>query len=200
MEVYTGSTEEKLIIASFNILQKEGINGATTKKIAQKANVSELTLFRKFKSKQKLIEAVKEYYCENLLKKLDETFQFNEKITVEDYLKNCFNKVVNLPDSELNIIKMGIEEVREIPTQKRLFLKISESVIRKLSEFFTLKIKQNEIRNVNPEILALNIFSILFESMILWKIYGKPLKYSVDMYTEDFLDLILNGIKNTATV
>ena len=200
MEVYTGSTEEKLIIASFNILQKEGINGATTKKIAQKANVSELTLFRKFKSKQKLIEAVKEYYCENLLKKLDETFQFNEKITVEDYLKNCFNKVVNLPDSELNIIKMGIEEVREIPTQKRLFLKISESVIRKLSEFFTLKIKQNEIRNVNPEILALNIFSILFETMILWKIYGKPLKYSVDMYTEDFLDLILNGIKNTATV
>lgn len=196
MEVDIRSTEERIINASFQILEKEGIAGTTTKKIAQQANVSEVTLFRKFKTKQKLIEEVKKYYCNNLINKLNEIFEFTSEISVENYLISCFNKVVNLTNHELNIIKMGIEEVRGIPIEDKLLLKIAETITQKLTDFFKLKIKQKEIRKVNPEILALNIFSILFESIILWKVYGKPLKYSVNKYTEDFLDIILNGIKS----
>lgn len=196
MEVTVGSTEEKILNASFNILEKEGLAGATTKKIAKEANVSEVTLFRKFQTKQKLIKEAKRYYCNNLIKKLEKIFEFDSEISTEDYLISCFNKTVNLTDQELNIIKVGIEEVRGIPFEDKLLLKISETIIQKLNEFFTLKIKQNKIRTVNPDILALNIFSVLFESVILWKVYGKPLKYSVDQYTSDFLDIILNGIKS----
>lgn len=196
MEVTVGSTEEKILNASFNILEKEGLIGATTKKIAKEANVSEVTIFRKFQTKQKLIEEAKRYYCNNLITKLEKIFEFDPEISTEDYLISCFNEVINLTDHELNIIKVGIEEVRGIPLEDKVLLKISETIIQKLSEFFTLKIKQNKIRAVNPDILALNIFSVLFESIILWKVYGKPLKYSVDKYTSDFLDIILNGIKS----
>ncbi|MBQ8017346.1 MAG: TetR/AcrR family transcriptional regulator [Methanobrevibacter sp.] len=196
MEVKSGSIEERIINASFHILEKEGISGATTKKIATQAEVSEVTLFRKFENKQKLIEAAKDYYCNNLISKLEEIFESTPETSVEEYLTSCFYKVANLTDYELNIIKVGLEEVRNIPTENKVFLRISETIILKLKNFFSLKIQQNEIRKINPEILALNMFSILFESIILWKVYGKTPQYPIDKYIEDFLDIILNGIKS----
>lgn len=196
MEVKNGSIEERIINASFHILEKEGFSGATTKKIAKKSGVSEVTLFRKFENKETLINIAKEKYSNNFIEKIKDIFQYTPEISVEEYLTNCFNKIVNLTDNELTILKVGMEEVRDIPTDKKVFLRISETIIGKLNEFFSMKIRQNEIRNINPEILALNMFSILFESIILWKVYGKQPKYSIDKYTEDFLDIILNGIKS----
>ena len=195
MEVETGSIEEKIIKATFDVLENNGLKGTTTKKIAQKAEVSEVTLFRKFKTKENLLKTAKKYYANAIIKKLNEIFDFNEEITIEEYFTTTFHKVVNLTDNELNIIKIGIEEVRNIPKEKNLFLNISETIMKKLKEFFTLKIKQKQMRNINPDILSLNIFSILFQSVILWKVYGKRPKYEIDTYINDFLDITLNGIK-----
>ena len=47
-------TDEKIIKATFGILQEEGFAKATTKKIAAEAGVNEITIFRNFKNKQKL--------------------------------------------------------------------------------------------------------------------------------------------------
>lgn len=196
MEVKNGSVEEKIINASFHILEKEGFSGATTKKIANQAGVSEVTLFRKFESKEKLISIAKEHYSDRFIEKLDQIFDYTPEMSTEEYLTQSFNRTVNLTDNEMTILKVGMEEVRDIPTDKKVFLRISETIIRKLSEFFSLKIKQKEIREINPDILALNMFSILFESIILWKVYGKQPKYKIEKYTEDFLDIILNGIKS----
>ena len=195
MEVEYGSVEEKIINASFKMIEKEGISGATTKKIAECAGVSEVTLFRKFKSKNQLIETAKDYYCNSLIEKLERIFEFDQTVTIEEYVRNSFYKVVNLTEQELNIVKIGMEEVRNIPEEKNMYLRITETVILKLREFFTLKIKQNEIRKINPDLLALNMFSILFESIVLWKVYSKTPQYDVDKYIEDFLDITINGIK-----
>ena len=48
MERELDATEEKIINATFRIFQKEGIDKATTKKIAAEAGVNEVTIFRKF--------------------------------------------------------------------------------------------------------------------------------------------------------
>ena len=61
------NTEEKIITATFNIVQKEGVQKATTKKIAAEAGVNEVTIFRKFENKKNLIEATKDYYMAKLL-------------------------------------------------------------------------------------------------------------------------------------
>ncbi len=42
------STDKKIIKATFDILQKEGVTKTTTKKIAAEAGVNEVTIFRKF--------------------------------------------------------------------------------------------------------------------------------------------------------
>jgi AcrR family transcriptional regulator len=47
-------TEEKLILASVELFREHGFSGATTKAIAKKAGVAEVTLFRIFGDKQTL--------------------------------------------------------------------------------------------------------------------------------------------------
>ena len=65
------STDEKIIQATFSILQKEGLTKATTKKIAAEAEVNEITIFRKFQNKNNLVEITKEYYLKIFLEKLE---------------------------------------------------------------------------------------------------------------------------------
>lgn len=46
MEIELDKTEQKIVDATIFLLDKEGMNGTTTKKIAKKAEVSEVTVFR----------------------------------------------------------------------------------------------------------------------------------------------------------
>jgi TetR/AcrR family transcriptional regulator len=52
----TDKTEQKILDAALILFARKGYKGATTRAIAQKAGVSELTLFRKFETKEKLFD------------------------------------------------------------------------------------------------------------------------------------------------
>lgn len=196
MEVKSLSTEEKIISASFHILEKEGISGATTKKIAAKAGVSEVTLFRKFENKEKLLSAVNEHYSNILLERLNQIFEFDPKMSIEEYFNKCYYELINLKENELNILKIEMEGIISLPNEKKIFLEITEKINKKLTEFFSIKIRQNEIRDVDPEVLALNMLNITIESAIIWKIYGKKPQTPSKNYAENFLDILINGIKS----
>lgn len=194
MEVYGESTEQKIINASLCVLEQYGLSGTTTKKIANEANVSEVTIFRKFKNKDLLLKACKDYFVEDLLNKLDKILDFDEDIETNDYLKLIFNKIVNLSDYELTIIKIALEEIDKVSIENNILLKINEKLILKLKDFFDFQIFKNRIKNVNTDVLALNVASIILQSIILWKFYGKNLNYDIEKYTNDFLSIFDYGI------
>ncbi len=195
MEVEKLTTEEKIIDASFKVLKNDGISKITTKKIAQTAGVSEVTIFRKFKTKENLLKIAKKHYLDNLLSKLDETFDFDEDITTEEYLKASFNKAVKLSEIELNMFKIAMEEVIYVKSAEKVIPIISTKIIDKLTEYFKLQIGKNRIRPVNPNVLAITVYGIIFESIILWKVFGQTPKEDIDFYADDFLDILLNGIQ-----
>jgi AcrR family transcriptional regulator len=51
-------THERLIAAATRVFARSGLEGATTREIAREAAVNEVTLFRHFRTKEKLIAAV----------------------------------------------------------------------------------------------------------------------------------------------
>src|ERR1700723_1209330 len=51
-------TSNRIIDAATRVFAREGIAGATTREIARLAKVNEVTLFRRFKSKQELLRQV----------------------------------------------------------------------------------------------------------------------------------------------
>ena len=189
------STDEKIIKATFGILQKEGFVKATTKRIAAEAGVNEVTIFRNFQNKNNLIEITKNYYLQRFLDKLEEIFDFNEDEEIEDYLQSNFVGLLNLSDEDFSIIKVAMEEVREIPEKKQLIAQITDTIIDKLDEFFKCQIENGKIRDVDSRVLAVMCFSITFQSVVLWKIYDEGQTLDADRYGRAFLDILYNGIK-----
>ena len=189
------STDEKIIKATFGILQKEGVTKATTKKIAAEARVNEVTIFRNFQNKNNLIEVTKEFYLGKFLKKLEEIFDFNDDDDIEGYLQSNFVGLLSIPENDFSIVKVAMEEVRDTPGRKQLISRISATVIDKLEEFFKFQIEKGKIRSVDARVLAGMSFSITFQSVILWNVYDLEPSVETDKYAKNFLDIFYNGIK-----
>ncbi|WP_295600555.1 TetR/AcrR family transcriptional regulator [uncultured Methanobrevibacter sp.] len=192
------STDEKIIKATFEILQEEGFAKATTKKISAKAGVNEVTIFRNFTNKKNLVEATKEYYRQILISKLEEIFEFEEDDEIEEYLKISFFGILNLSEEDLSILRIAMEEVRADPEKKILISNITDVVLNKLEEFFKIKMEKGIIREVNPKSVAIMCFGMLFQSVILWKVYNHDLDFKTNHYADDLIDLMYDGIKPKA--
>lgn len=189
------STDEKIIKATFLILQKEGFTKATTKKIAAEAGVNEVTIFRKFQNKNNLVDITKEYYLKSFLEKLEEIFDFNDDDEIEEYLQSNFVGLLGVSENDFSIIKVAMEEVRDVPERKQLISRITGTVIDKLEEFFKSQIEKGKIRSVDARVLAGMCFSITFQSIILWKVYDMKPSVETNQYAQNFLDILYNGIK-----
>ncbi|WP_405304968.1 TetR/AcrR family transcriptional regulator [Methanobrevibacter sp.] len=188
------STDEKIIRATFEILQKEGFTKATTKKIAAEAGVNEVTIFRNFENKNNLVETTKNYYLQLFINQLKEIFRFEEDDEIEEYLKISFYGILNLSDEDFSIIRVAMEEVREVSEKKLLISEITDVILNELEEFFKLKIEKGIIREVNPKSLAIMCFGMLFQSVILWKIYNKDLDFETNYYADDLINIMFEGI------
>lgn len=195
MEVNNKSTEDKIIFATLKLLDEKGLAGTTTCKIAEEACVSEVTIFRKFKNKENLFKIAKESYYDDFFIKLDKLFEYDEDIDLKDYFTSIWNNIVVLSDKELDMFKIAIDELRDLSAVDKGLPRLADFIISKLSNFFQKQIDMGKIRNINPDVAALNIFSILFEAIVLWKIYGAhSIERNSDSYLNDFLDIFINGI------
>ena len=189
------NTEEKIIEATFRILQKEGVKKATTKKIAAEAGVNEITIFRKFKTKKNLIEIVKEHYMKIFIDKIENIFDFSEDEEIDNYLTNNFNELLNLTDEDFSVMKIAMEEVQPIPEKKRILSRVSDVILNKLEEFFKLQKEKGKIKKeINPRMLSIMCLSITFQSVALWKVYDKDTADELEAYKDEFLNMLYNGI------
>ncbi|WP_407374702.1 TetR/AcrR family transcriptional regulator [Methanobrevibacter sp.] len=195
MKIEEGSTEEKILKATFNIIESEGIEKATTKRIATEASVNEVTIFRKFKNKQNLINTMKKYYIDTFTKQLESVFSFEENNSVEEYFKRIFEGLLSTPQEDVKILKVALADVNEEDDRNQLITIMSDAVLGKLWEFFSTKIKQKELRDVDANILAVICYDIIFHSLMLWRIYGRTPKHEMEQYADKFYDILFNGIK-----
>ena len=194
MEAEIDKTSEKIIQATLVILQENGFDKATNKKIAAEAGVNELTIFRKFKNKKNLVDATKEYYLQILIDKLNEIFEFDEDESIDVFLKISFFFFLSLEDSDFSILKVAMEEVRNDEDDEPLISKITDLILNKLEEFFKLQIDKGVIKEINTRSISVMCYSSLFQSVILWKIYNKSLGFETNDYIDDLLNIFLEGI------
>ena len=189
------NTEEKIISATFKILREEGVQKATTKKIAAEAGVNEVTIFRKFENKKNLVQVTKDYYLNALIEKLENTFSFEEDDEIENYIQNCFYGVLEYTREDFSVIQVAMQEVQDTPDRKLLMSQITDAILFKLEDFFKLKKEKGVIKDLNPMAVAILCYSIIFQSVILWQIYGNTEEFeSDDSVSEDILEMIYHGI------
>lgn len=189
------NTEEKIMKAALDILQREGLAKTTTKKIAAEAGVNEVTIFRKFENKKNLMKATKDFYLKKFTDKLEQNFEYTEEDNVEEYLNKTFRRMLEFEEDDTKIVRVALGEVRENPENKLLISQIVEPVFKKLEGFFELQIEKGEIREINPKAISLVCYSILFQSIIIYQIHHDNPDFKPEFGGEDILDIIYNGIK-----
>jgi len=95
----TSKTEKKILDAALKLFAEKGYVGATTRLIAQEAGVSELTLFRRFKTKDNLFKKVLDENHEKMKQEfiaiLSDTEYENSREFLETFIKNYSNVLNN---------------------------------------------------------------------------------------------------------
>ena len=186
-------TSLKIMKATLALLQREGSN-ASTKKIAAESGFSEVTIFRKFINKNNLIKATKEYYLKLLMYKLEDAFDYAEDEDIEEFLKITFFGILVLDESDFDILRLAMEEVRESSDNKSLMLEVSLFIIERLEEFFKIQIEKGVVKDMNIRSLAVMCYNSIFQSVILWKIYSIDVGFDTNRYVDNLLNMLLEGI------
>ncbi|MGF9766974.1 TetR/AcrR family transcriptional regulator [Bacillus albus] len=153
-------TAEKIIQAAIELVKEKGYTAATTKEIAMRAGVNEVTIFRNFKSKKGVIEAaVAEFSYVPHLKHFLQTEIVWE---LETDLKNLARHYHKFLDSIKDIISIGIREAREFPELDEEISKIPKGLKEELIIYFAEMQEQGKIIHTNIEAQVMNFIWINF--------------------------------------
>jgi len=115
------TVEERILDAAMVIFSKNGYNGATTIKIAEKAGVNEITIFRKFKSKENLLKTVIQKNQSETLETLDYILCMEKSADVEDCIKTLGITLNQFLDERMDFVFMMATEGRKRPEIMDLF-------------------------------------------------------------------------------
>lgn len=191
------TVENKILDAAMAIFSKHGYNGATTIKIAKKADVNEITIFRKFKSKENLLKAVIDKYQMEALETLDFILCKEKSADVEVCVKNLGITLKQFLDERMDFIIMMVIEGRKNPDMKSSLTLFRSKLIEHLREYFQEQMKQGKIRRIDPEVLAFTLFSFLFYASISEIIFEENLLQDDLKTFEEYTDILMRGITIT---
>ncbi len=198
------NAEQRILEAALKVFASEGYTGATTRKIAEEANVAEVTLFRKFKSKENLLKEVLNNN-RTVFSSLDVLFQVQRDIDFETELRILGKNVAKAmkdrkKDNKTHMfMHMLFEEGRRRPEVAEALSSFLQMNIKPLSEYFELQIKNGKMRNINSRSAALTFVSYFVYTSLLRDVFGdrflgNSFLGNSDEEIERFIDIFTKGI------
>ncbi|MGV2827373.1 TetR family transcriptional regulator [Myxosarcina sp. GI1(2024)] len=116
------STKARLIEAALDLFAERGVTETTTKAVAERANVNEVTLFRNFGNKYRLLLAVIQDSAvfAKLIHGLVE--RANNKQTVAEFLQEYAKESLNTLEKAPDLVRSVVGEAGNYPVENRLAL------------------------------------------------------------------------------
>jgi AcrR family transcriptional regulator len=192
------STEEKLLAAAREVFSREGIAKATTREIAKVAGVNEVTLFRKFQTKQGLLAAVLVQAFLPISKTeippsvltgatLREVVTF---FAEADFRR----KLRNIP--LMRVLVAESHRLGELETEilRRIFMPWKEELANQLRAAKSLDLMRED---ADPTIIVDQLVAMIFVGALRTD-SGKAACYSPPTYLAACVDTIIRAIEKTA--
>lgn len=188
------SVEERILKAARIIFSKNGYHRSTTIKIAKEAGVNEITIFRKFKSKENLLIAVVENNLNETLDTLDHILCKEKSTDIKTCIKDLGITLKQFLDDRMDFILMMINEGKIRPDIKDSFTLFRIKLLEHLRDYFIDQINQGHIQKIDPNILAYALFSFIFYKSLSEKIFEDELLIDDEKTFEDYTEILINGI------
>ena len=183
-------TRQRLLDAATEILNRVGIQGATTREIARRAGVNEVTLFRHFKSKEQLLRAVLQRGLAAEAAILDEHSSWKESL--EEYARHYYS----LWDKNKDFGGAFLAESHLWPkSMQAMIADVIRPVRERLVSILADAQKAGVVRSdLNIE-CALDAFkNTLYARLLLQGAY-LPRNYSNDAYKSTVVEIFVRGME-----
>jgi AcrR family transcriptional regulator len=186
-------TEQKILDAAMDVFSENGYDGATTRRIAEKAGVNEVTLFRKFQSKKNILQAVITERREAVLKSLDSILLIEDGVKLVDCLRNLGRELDQFISERVDWIALLIREGRRRPEFEEALSTIPKTVVERLVRYFQQEIRLGNMRKVNPRTAALAFVSYVFYNGLAQTLV-KEIAGNTEKEFDEFIDILIRGI------
>ena len=186
------NTSDQILAAAMELFSEKGYAAVTTKEIASKAQVSEVTLFRYFETKKALYKRVFEKYVIN--PGLEEAFNREPSWDLRTDLTNIAVSLQNMIKANLRLIRINMKDNKDLfdLDDQENFRKKPAMAIERLTSYFTDMKEKGKIIG-EPKILAVDFF-LINTSLILTLIFGQEdSKVETGEYMESMIDIFIRG-------
>ena len=163
------------------VFSKSGFNGATTRKIAQKAGISEAMIYSHFKDKEDLYSAIidqKMQESEPLYHPLDAMRKKDDERVFETIISNFMQRY----SEDTTFLRLLLFSALEGHELAGMF--VSGPVRRFfdfLAEYVRERIDEGAFKQVNPDIASRCLVGMVHYFILLKKIYGDETLQSIDI-------------------
>jgi AcrR family transcriptional regulator len=192
-------TRQRLLDAAFHVCSERGLHGATTREIADVAHVNEVTLFRHFGTKEKLIAAL----FQRAVAAQAESFGEPEPDAndLQRDLTRYAERYHELLMTNEALIRTLIGEARSHPEQARQFIYEAAKPMReRLAKYLRVAQKAGSVRRDLDVAPAIDAFTgMLLAGMLRRTALVSYLDYSADDYLATVVELFLRGIAEPAS-
>jgi AcrR family transcriptional regulator len=187
-------TRQRLIDAAIHVCSERGLHAATTREIAEVAGVNEVTLFRHFGSKEKLIAALFEQVLATLSESLDETE--TDEQDLERNLSRYAQRHNELLTANEAFIRTIIGEAKRHPDQARMIMCEAGRAKRELLiEYLRAAQNAGTVRKDVELGPAVDAFTgMLLAGMLRRTSFKDYVDYTADEYLRTIVDLFIRGI------
>ena len=179
----TDKTKQKIIDTALKIFAKKGYKSATTKNIAEESGFTEVTLFRKFKSKKNLYEAVLTLNVEKMMNDylkfvfIDREYE-NTREFLELFIKNSLK--ISMDNFEIFYLSVNNDNI--------MIESMMENTINVVADYIETNIPN---KNIDYKIFGLSINAFVYMTN-LERYHGRTssLGKSYEETVENTIDLL----------
>ena len=186
----------KIIQAAMYVFSRSGFSGATTRKIAKKAGISEAMIYSHFKDKEDLYSAIidqKMQESEPLYYPLDAMRKKDDERVFETIVSN-FMQRYSEDTTFLRLLLFSALEGHELAGMfvagpVRRFFEF-------LAEYMRGRIDEEAFKPINPEIASRCLVGMVHYFVLLKKIYGDETLQSIELNEtiETMINIFCRGI------
>ena len=195
--------DEEILKAAMKTIVREGYDGATTKLIADEAGINEVTLFRKFHSKENILQAVIMQQRDNALQALTSAFlgrgvhedDKGNAPRIATTLTELGYRLIEFMKTRMDLMILLISEGRRKPSVAKVISSIPQDMIVQLRKLFEEQMRLKKIRDVDPQLAAVTFLGFLFYYSLMKELFNDKVIKENKGILDGFVDIFLNGVR-----
>ena len=195
--------DEEILKAAMKTIVREGYDGATTKLIADEAGINEVTLFRKFHSKENILQAVIMQQRDNALQALTSAFlgrgvhedDKGNAPRIATTLTELGYRLIEFMKTRMDLMILLISEGRRKPSVAKVISSIPQDMIVQLRKLFEEQMRLKKIRDVDPQLAAVTFLGFLFYYSLMKELFDDKVIKENKGILDGFVDIFLNGVR-----